>query len=93
MVGLIVILVGVLFLLKNLGLIPYISWDIIWPLIVILVGVMLLEKRLWWGHRWNRWQGPENGTRAIGNPVLKKNNYWNRPAFNRSSTRKKRGRG
>ena len=57
MAGLIVMLVGVLFLLRNLGLIPHISWDIIWPVFVIIVGISMMERRYWWGSscRW-RWR-------------------------------------
>ncbi|MDE2213431.1 MAG: hypothetical protein KGJ34_02795 [Patescibacteria group bacterium] len=62
LVGSIVVLVGIVFLLNNLGLLPYISWNILWPVIVILVGLSMLERRSWWWggpwdsprHRWRR---------------------------------------
>lgn len=55
--GLIVILVGVLFFLKNIGIINSINWDILWPVLVMLIGVsMVLRKRCskcgGWGCKW-----------------------------------------
>lgn len=43
--GLILILLGVFFLLRNLGLLPWLDWDVIWPFILIIAGIyLLLEK-------------------------------------------------
>jgi len=58
MVGLIVIVIGGLFLLRNLGLIPYLSWSVVWPIIIILIGLCMIEKRRWWnhGHHWHHWK-------------------------------------
>jgi lia operon protein LiaF len=46
----VLIVIGVLFLLSNLGWIPHIgqllrTW---WPLILIIVGVCMLAERAWW---------------------------------------------
>lgn len=57
--GLIVILVGILFFFKNIGLINNISWDILWPVIVMLIGIaMVLRRRCGcggWGCKWCKW--------------------------------------
>lgn len=39
------IIVGLIFLLENLNLIPGIEWSIVWPVILILAGVYMLKKR------------------------------------------------
>lgn len=45
MAGIIVTIIGVLFLLKELGYIALVSWDLIWPVIIILVGVSMMMRR------------------------------------------------
>lgn len=60
----VLIVVGVLFLLSNLGWIPHIgqllrTW---WPLILIIVGVCMLVERAWWARpneRMNRGVGDD----------------------------------
>jgi hypothetical protein len=45
--GLILIVVGVLFLLSNLGMIPHV-WPLLrqwWPLALIIAGVVMLVER------------------------------------------------
>jgi hypothetical protein len=37
--SLIILTIGVIFLLKNLGLIHIPSWSIIWPIILIILGL------------------------------------------------------
>jgi len=54
--GIIVILVGVVFFLKNLGYLAVVSWDLIWPLIVVIVGIGMISRRckncgMWGCHR------------------------------------------
>jgi phage shock protein C len=39
--GLILVVVGVLFLADNLGLVP---WNVIWPVTLIVIGVLLLAR-------------------------------------------------
>ena len=58
----ILIVIGFLFLLSNLGWIPHIgrllaTW---WPLILIIVGVSMLIERAWWARPHDR------ATRASG---------------------------
>jgi hypothetical protein len=53
--GLIIILIGTLFLLRNVGVLFDMDWGLIWPLIVILLGLSMLKtdgKKGWctcWG--------------------------------------------
>jgi hypothetical protein len=39
------IILGTVFLLENLNLIPMLNWSIIWPIILILAGLCMLRKR------------------------------------------------
>lgn len=39
------IIVGAIFLLKNLGLLAMINWDIIWPVVLIVVGALMIYKK------------------------------------------------
>ncbi len=43
--GFILILLGIIFLLKNLNLIRWFDNDLLWPFIIIFIGVWLLIKR------------------------------------------------
>ncbi len=43
--GILLILIGVIFLLKNLDLIRWFDSDLLWPLIIIFIGAWLLIKR------------------------------------------------
>ena len=45
MFGAALIIVGAIFLLKNLGIIEGVAWDIVWPIVVVVVGVMMVFKR------------------------------------------------
>lgn len=44
--GLVVLIIGVIFLLRNLGIITYPIWSIIWPSVLIAVGVNMIVGRL-----------------------------------------------
>lgn len=44
--GGILILVGLYFLLSNLGFLYWLSFDIVWPVILIAIGVFLVFRRL-----------------------------------------------
>ncbi len=46
--GLLVMLVGAAFLLKNLGLISGLEWAIVWPIIVIYIGVAMIARSRCW---------------------------------------------
>jgi uncharacterized membrane protein HdeD (DUF308 family) len=43
--GILVLVVGVVLLLQNLGLLEASVWDIIWPIVVIAFGASLVFKR------------------------------------------------
>jgi len=43
--GILLILIGIIFLLKNLNIIPRFDNDLLWPIIIILIGTWLLIKR------------------------------------------------
>ncbi len=63
--GLLVVLVGVLYLFRNTGIIMPVEWHILWPLIVILIGIAMVFRRRWhkgccggcYGHSWS----PQDG--------------------------------
>ncbi|MFH1866653.1 MAG: DUF5668 domain-containing protein [Patescibacteria group bacterium] len=45
------VILGVVFLLKNLGIISGDVWGVIWPLLIIALGVSMFYKRRgvqWW---------------------------------------------
>jgi hypothetical protein len=39
------IIVGAIFLLKNLGLLMAVNWDIVWPIVLIVIGILMLYKK------------------------------------------------
>jgi len=42
------IVLGAIFLLKNLGMLTMVNWDIVWPIALIALGVsMLMKKKSW----------------------------------------------
>lgn len=43
--GLTIVAIGLIFLLKNLGLISVGIWSVLWPLLIIACGVSLLVKK------------------------------------------------
>jgi phage shock protein C len=43
--GLLLVLIGVLFLLGNLNLLGWLHWSRLWPLIIIVIGLLLLLRR------------------------------------------------
>jgi hypothetical protein len=43
--GLALVLVGLIFLLQNLGLISGNYWSILWPCLVMLIGINIIFKR------------------------------------------------
>jgi len=46
--GSILIIIGVVFLLENLGILSGGVWDIIWPLLLILLGLSFFFKKHHW---------------------------------------------
>lgn len=45
MLGAILVIVGIVFLLKNLGIMPSIAWDIVWPIAIIVLGLTMIFKK------------------------------------------------
>lgn len=45
MFGAALVVIGLVFLLKNLGLMPNIAWDVIWPIVLIVLGLTLIFKK------------------------------------------------
>ncbi|MEK7168056.1 MAG: DUF5668 domain-containing protein [Patescibacteria group bacterium] len=45
MFGVALIVVGAVFLLKNLGIISGFAWDVVWPILVIVIGAAMLLKK------------------------------------------------
>jgi hypothetical protein len=43
----VLVIVGVLLLLNNLGLLDWLRADIFWPLVLIAVGLWLIARRVW----------------------------------------------
>ena len=50
--GLILIIIGAVFLLQNLGYISGAAWGIIWPAILIVIGLAVILKRRDHGFFW-----------------------------------------
>ena len=48
--GIVLIVVGVVFLLQNLGFVTGAVWNIIWPVFIILIGISMVIKN---GDRFN----------------------------------------
>ncbi|MGH7903614.1 MAG: PspC domain-containing protein [Candidatus Dormibacteraceae bacterium] len=44
--GLILIVVGIWFLLSNLGLLSWFQWSLTWPVVLIVIGLAILVQRL-----------------------------------------------
>ena len=44
--GGVLIVIGVYFLLNNLGLLNWLDWNIAWPVILIAIGLYLVARRL-----------------------------------------------
>lgn len=45
MAGFFLIIIGVIFLLKNLGLISAGAWDILWPILLIALGISFVTRQ------------------------------------------------
>jgi hypothetical protein len=39
------VILGTIFLLENLNIIPWLNWSIIWPVILILAGLLMMKKK------------------------------------------------
>lgn len=64
MLGVILIVIGAIFLLKNLGIITGDVWEIIWPVLLIALGLSFFFRRWkWsgWGWHWHDISGRRKG--------------------------------
>lgn len=52
--GLLMAIVGLAFLLRNLGILPGGAWSVIWPLFLIALG---LSGLYWWGRQRKKGDG------------------------------------
>ena len=43
--GIILVVIGALFLLKNLGIFTDVSWNIVWPIVLIVIGLAAIVKK------------------------------------------------
>lgn len=59
--GLAIMLVGVVFLLNSLGIIPGGTWDILWPSLLILIGLSIFLKDMRRESRWENFEKRANG--------------------------------
>ena len=50
--GLILLIIGTVFLLQNLGYISEGAWSIIWPIILVVIGLSIVLKRKNQGFFW-----------------------------------------
>lgn len=41
----VLIIIGLIFLLENLNLIPMVNWSVIWPVLLILAGLYMMKKK------------------------------------------------
>ncbi|MDP3986220.1 MAG: DUF5668 domain-containing protein [Candidatus Veblenbacteria bacterium] len=48
--GTALVIIGLVALLKNLGLIPANTWDIVWPVLLIALGISFLARKRGSGH-------------------------------------------
>ena len=53
MFGVLILIIGLFFLLKNLGLITGNLWSILWPLLVMAIGLKLIFRKK--HSRWDNW--------------------------------------
>lgn len=57
-IGILLVIVGLVFLLKNVGLIAESVWGILWPSVVIALGLYSILKmhrcRMFWGKVWKK---------------------------------------
>ena len=59
MVGIVLIIIGFLFLARNLGLLGDVDWNVVWPAMLIIAGVLLMTKHsrcrggYWGGNCWH----------------------------------------
>jgi len=65
--GLIFILLGTLFLLRNLGFLPVGVWNAFWPSILILLGIYLIHLNYKAKIVWQKIKNPSRWKEIINN--------------------------
>lgn len=45
LLGILVLVIGAVFLLQNLGLVAQNAWSIIWPILLIAIGLYMMIQR------------------------------------------------
>lgn len=43
--GILIIVIGIVFLLQSLGIISQSAWTVIWPIILIIIGAYIVIRR------------------------------------------------
>lgn len=51
------VILGVIFLLQNLGFMAWLNWSIVWPVILILAGLYMMKKKCGEGECCNWFKG------------------------------------
>jgi len=73
MLGPILVFIGLLFLLKNIGFLEVIQWGIIWPILIIITGLWFMkaraERRRWYGN-WRKQFGWTKNAEDAENPEV-----------------------
>jgi O-antigen/teichoic acid export membrane protein len=57
--GILLLIIGLIFLLKNLGIITGEVWGIFWPSLLIALGFYFIfkkKKNNWWMHDWSKYE-------------------------------------
>ena len=55
MFGVMLVLIGIVWLLESMGILTVAMSQVVWPIVVIVLGVMLIFKKPW--HRHHHWMG------------------------------------
>lgn len=45
MLGYALVIVGGIFLFKNLGILAMVDWDLVWPIVLVVVGLLMIYKK------------------------------------------------
>ena len=64
--GLLIVIVGVVFLMQNLGWLSASAWQVIWPILIIIFGISIMsgERK---GHGWRHRFGDKTSDEANSN--------------------------
>ena len=64
-IGGLLIILGVIWLLRNLGVVSIDFWEVFLPSVVILLGLKITLLSVKWGQWWNQWRKPFKGKGKI----------------------------